>query len=229
MAPALTLSGRSPLDAGLSDEEAASRLRRDGFNELPSAHPRTLFAMAFEVVREPMFVLLIAAGATYMLLGDPEEAAALLAAVFLIIGITLYQEHKTERALEALRDLSSPRALVIRDGTPKRIAGREVVCGDLVVLREGDRVPADAVVRSCSNLLLDESLLTGESVPVRKHASANERTAGRVGGDERPYVYSGTLVVRGEGTARVYASGAATELGKIGTALNRVEIGRTVL
>ena len=229
MAPALTPAGRPPIDAGLSDEEAARRLRRDGFNELPSAQPRTVFAMALDVVREPTFLLLIAAGATYMLLGDPEEALALLAAVFLVIGITLYQEHKTERALEALRDLSSPRALVIRDGLPKRVTGREVVSGDLVVLREGDRVPADAVVQSCSNLLVDESLLTGESVPVRKQASAGGRTAGSVGGDDRPFVYSGTLVVRGEGTARVHAIGAATELGKIGAALNRVEIGRTAL
>ena len=112
---------------GLSDAEAAARLQRDGYNELPSARPRSIVAIALEVVREPMFLLLIASGVIYLLLGDPAEAAALLAAVFLVIGITLYQEQKTERALQALRDLSSPRALVVRDGVTKRIAGRDVV------------------------------------------------------------------------------------------------------
>ncbi len=214
---------------GLSDQEAAARLREDGFNELPTARPRSVVAIALAVVREPMFLLLIATGVIYLLLGDPAEAIALLAAVFLIIGITLYQEHKTERALEALRDLSSPRALVIRDGVAKRIAGREVVRGDTVVLREGDRVPADAVLDSSSSLLIDESLLTGESVPVSKRPRSDGPMQPASAGDDRPFVYSGTLVVRGEGIARVSAIGAATELGKIGTALTRVEIGRTAL
>jgi len=235
MATSLSPQNKSTVDiaeppdiSGLSEEEAGARLRRDGFNELPAARPRTLLAIALDVLREPMFLLLIAAGSVYVLLGDPEEALALLAAVFLIIGITLYQEHKTERALEALRDLSSPRALVVRGGIATRIAGRDVVRGDVVIVREGDRVPADAIVYASSNLLVDESLLTGESVPVRKRpgTAATEAT---VGGDDRPFVYSGTLVVRGEGTAVVYATGSATELGKIGAALNRVEIGRTAL
>src|SRR6187549_164654 len=143
--------------SGLSEAAAAARLQRDGFNELPSAKPRSIIAIALEVVREPMFLLLIASGVIYLLLGDPAEAAALLAAVFLVIGITLYQEQKTERALQALRDLSSPRALVVRDGVPKRIAGRDVVQDDVVILREGDRVPADARIDSCRNLFVDES------------------------------------------------------------------------
>lgn len=204
------------LQRGLTHVEAADRLQRDGVNELPSAKPRSTFAIALEVVREPMFLLLIASGAIYLLLGDPQEAIALLGAVFLVIGITLYQEQKTERALEALRDLSSPRALVIRGGVLQRIAGREVVRGDVVVLREGDRVPADARVASATNLYVDESLLTGESVPVRKTPGES-------------MVFSGTLVVRGDGVAVVYATGLRTELGKIGTALTRLEIGRTRL
>ncbi len=218
-----------PAQSGLSDLEAAGRLHRDGYNELPSAKPRSLVAIAVEVVREPMFLLLIASGAVYLLLGDPEEAVALLAAVFLVIGITLYQEQKTERALQALRDLSSPRALVIRNGVAKRIPGREVVRGDLVVLREGDRVPADACVETCSNLFADESLLTGESVAVRKVPGTGGASSEPPGGDDRPLVYSGTLIVRGDGIARVYAAGLETELGKIGTALARVEVGRTAL
>jgi Ca2+-transporting ATPase len=215
--------------SGLSDAEAAARLQRDGYNELPSARPRSIVAIALEVVREPMFLLLIASGVIYLLLGDPAEAAALLAAVFLVIGITLYQEQKTERALQALRDLSSPRALVVRDGVTKRIAGRDVVQHDIVILHEGDRVPADARIESCRNLFVDESLLTGESVAVRKMPAPTVVEAGSPGGDDRPFIYSGTLVVRGDGVARVMATGVRTELGKIGTALLRVEVGKTAL
>jgi Ca2+-transporting ATPase len=188
-----------------------------------------VIAIGLEVLREPMFLLLIMSGTIYLLLGDLEEAVALLAAVFLVIGITLYQEHKTERALEALRDLSSPRALVIRAGVARRIAGREVVRGDLVVVREGDRVPADGCVVSCSNLFVDESLLTGESIAVRKVPGTTGTAADPPGGDNRPFVYSGTLVVRGDGIACIVATGTSTELGKIGTALTSVEIGRTSL
>ena len=117
--------------AGLSDVEAASRIARHGFNELPSSKPRSIFKIAFEVVREPMLLLLVACGSTYLLLGDVQEAIILLIFVVVVIAITLYQERKTERALEALRDLSSPRALVVRGGERKRIAGREVVPGDV--------------------------------------------------------------------------------------------------
>jgi hypothetical protein len=109
--------------AGLSDVEAASRIARHGFNELPSSKPRSIFKIAFEVVREPMLLLLVACGSTYLLLGDVQEAIILLIFVVVVITITLYQERKTERALDALRDLSSPRALVVRGGERKRIAG----------------------------------------------------------------------------------------------------------
>ena len=108
---------------GLSAREAAARLARDGFNELPTARPRNLLAIAAGVAREPMFLLLIACGAIYLLLGDRGEAAMLLGFVLVIICITFVQEHKTERALAALRDLSSPRALVFRDGEQRRIPG----------------------------------------------------------------------------------------------------------
>src|SRR5512146_738526 len=119
--------------AGLSDEEAAERLRTDGYNDLPTQRQRHLLEIALEVVREPMFLLLIGSGIIYLLLGDLEEALFLLAFVIVVMGITLYQTRKTERALEALRDLSSPRALVIRRGERKRIPGRDVVVGDLVL------------------------------------------------------------------------------------------------
>jgi Ca2+-transporting ATPase len=208
---------------GLSQEEVTKRLAQDGYNELPSTKKRSIFSMAFEILREPMFLLLIGGGIIYLLLGDTEEALILLGFVFVVLGITFYQEHKTERTLEALRDLSSPRALVIRDGKQIRIAGREVVRGDIIVLNEGDRVPADAVMLECSNMLVDESLLTGESVPVRKTEGSENMQMGKPGGDDLPFVYSGTLVVQGYGTARVLATGLGSEMGKIGKALQSLE------
>jgi Ca2+-transporting ATPase len=214
---------------GLSEKEVAEILQKDGYNELPSTKKRNIFAIAFDVVREPMFLLLITAGGLYLVLGDLEEALMLLAFVFVIIGITLYQERKTERALEALRDLSSPRALVIRDGTQKRISGREVVRGDILVVAEGDRVPADAVVRSSSHLSIDESLLTGESAPVRKLPWDGTLEKTIPGGDDLPFIFSGTLVVGGQGIAKVLETGSQTEMGKIGKALQSLETEDTPL
>jgi Ca2+-transporting ATPase len=226
MEPAGTLSS-SPVGtrSGLSAHEVATRLGQEGYNELPQTRRRSLLAMIATVVREPMLLLLLAAGAVYLLLGDVREALVLLASVFVVIGITVYQERKTERALDALRDLASPRALVIRDGRQQRIAGREVVRGDLVVLGEGDRVPADALVLECTSLLVDESLLTGESVPVRKvpRDATNASLAATPGGDDLPWVYSGTLVVRGQGVAETLATGLRTQMGQIGRALQTVE------
>ncbi len=208
---------------GLTEQEALERLAQDGYNELPSARKRTFLHILLEVVREPMFLMLIACGLLYLLLGDQEEALMLLGFVFVIIGITFYQEQKTERALEALRDLSSPRALVIRDGKQQRIAGREVVRDDIVLIAEGDRVPADAVLLSGSNISVDESLLTGESLPVRKKAWDGQIEMGRPGGDDLPFVYSGTLVVKGQGITQVRTTGPRTEIGKIGKALQILE------
>ena len=107
----------------------------------------------------------------YLLLGEVKDALILLIFVFVVVGITFNQQRKTERALDALKSLSSPRALVIRDREQKRIPGREVVKGDILILREGDRIPADGVVLFCANLPVDESLLTGESLAVRKSES----------------------------------------------------------
>ena len=214
---------------GLSEKEVAEILSKDGYNELPLTKKRNIFAIAFDVVREPMFLLLIAAGGLYLVLGDLEEALMLLAFVFVIIGITLYQERKTERALEALRDLSSPRALVIRDGEQKRIPGREVVKGDILVVAEGDRVPADAVVLSSNHLSVDESLLTGESAPVRKLPWDGKQQKTIPGGDDLPFIFSGTLVVGGQGIAKVLETGSQTEMGKIGKALQSLEPEDTLL
>ena len=201
--------------AGLTAAEAAARLAAEGPNTLPSATRKTTLVLALGVLREPMFMLLIAAAAIYIVLGSTGEALVLAASVAVMIAITVMQERKAERALEALRDLSSPRALVVRDGERRRIAGGEVVRGDLVLLAEGDRVPADALLESVNELLVDESLLTGESLPVEKRAG------------ER--VFSGTLVAKGQGRAEVSATGANTELGRIGVSLATLQTEKTSL
>jgi P-type Ca2+ transporter type 2C len=223
----------TPGFSGLSAAQAAQRLTEHGPNELASTRDSGWLNLLAGVLREPMFALLIGAAAVYFLLGDLQEAIVLTASIGVIVLITLWQEHKSGRALEALRDLASPRALVVRDGQQQRIAGREVVPGDLVLLREGDRVPADALIVEASDLALDESLLTGESVPVRKRAASPAEVAQPPqhppGGDDLPCVFSGSLVAAGYGTARVTATGTRTELGRIGGALNRIESTATPL
>ena len=210
---------------GLSEIDAQARLKAEGYNELPRLERRTSLRILVEVMREPMLALLLGSGVIYLALGEPKDALVLLAFATLSVSITVVQEHRTERVLEALRDLSSPRALVIREGQPKRIAGREVVRGDVVVLSEGDRVPADAVLAQSHDLQIDESLLTGESAPVRKLAidGAVIPESHRPGGDDLPYVFSGSLVVRGIGVGEVIAIGARSEIGKIGQSLSTLE------
>ncbi len=169
-----------------------------------------------------MILLLIACGTIYLFLGDFREALLLAASIGLILGISVVQQGRTERALQALKDLSSPRALVIRDGKKTRLSARELVRGDLVVLVEGDRVPADARVISCAHLSVDESLLTGESAPVRKSASPEPRPPHPPGGEDLPFVFAGTLVVQGDGVAEIHATGPRTEMGKIGKSLQTI-------
>jgi Ca2+-transporting ATPase len=213
----------SPLQ-GLGNEEATARLKSEGFNELPQQEHRTPLAIVLEVLREPMLLLLLAGGTVYFLLGDLHEALILLAFASLSVVITVIQETRTERVLEALRDLTSPRALVIREGVHRRIPGREVVRGDIVILGEGDRVPADATLLQCLDLQADESLLTGESVPVRKALATSPAPTGvRPGGDDLPCVYSGSLIVRGSGVAEVIATGPRSEIGRIGHSLRTLE------
>ncbi len=196
---------------GLSQEVAAARLAAEGPNELGTDQRRSLSAIAAEVAREPMFLLLLGAGTIYLATGDAREAMILLGFVVIIMVVTILQERRTETALDALRDLSSPRALVIRDGVQARIAGREVVRDDLLILAEGDRVPADGVVLQAHELALDESMLTGESEALAKFADGSR-------------VFAGTLVVRGQGVMRATAIGSRTELGRIGKSLQVIAI-----
>ncbi|RPJ46869.1 MAG: cation-translocating P-type ATPase [Betaproteobacteria bacterium] len=204
--------------AGLGAQEAARRFAEEGPNLLPGGNPKSMFAIVAGVFTEPMFLMLLVAGGIYLALGDRAEALFLLGFVFVVIGITLAQERKTQRALESLRDLSAPRALVIRDGQEIRIPGREVVRGDLLVLHEGDRIPADALLRA-GQFTVNESLLTGEAVPVAKLPGAADAAFAEPGGDGTPYLFASTVVTKGVGTAEVRAIGAATAVGRIGQAL----------
>jgi Ca2+-transporting ATPase len=179
---------------GLTGAEAARRLEADGANELAQDGRRRVWQIAFEVLREPMPLMLLAAGAIYISLGDLQEALLIVVLASASIVVTIVQEARSERVLDALRDLTSPRAPVLRDGEQKRIPGREVVRGDLVLLNEGDRVPADATLISCQTLEADESLLTVEVVPVRKMLAAELPSDTRPGGDDLPFVYSGSLI-----------------------------------
>lgn len=219
----MTIDLNSEKFRGLTEATVKEKLRTEGYNELPSSKPKNILALAWGVVKEPMFLLLVACGTLYLILGDIQEGLMLMGFVVVVMGIEFYQEKKTEKALDALKDLASPRALVIRNGIEKRIAGREVVTDDLVILQEGDRVPADATVLYSVNLMADESLLTGESVAVRKTEWNGTEAPSQPGGDDLPFVYSGSMIVQGNGIVKVTATGRNTEIGKIGKALESVE------
>jgi Ca2+-transporting ATPase len=203
---------------GLTTAAAQNKLSVSGYNELPATKAKNLWAITLEIIKEPLFILLLGCGALYVLLGEYSEGIILLCWVFVIITITLIQQRKTEKSLEALRKLSSPMALVIRNGEPMRIFGREIVPEDLIVLHEGDRVPADAMLMESNHLVIDESLLTGESVPVIKSLDLEQRE-----------LFSGTLVVQGSGLAQVSATGINTQFGKIGKSLESIEKNKTRL
>ncbi len=203
-------------ETGLDPALAAARLRDEGPNELGLSQRRTLRDIAWEVLREPMFGLLLGAGAIYLAMGDTREALILLGFVFIIMGITALQERRTDKALDALRDLSSPRALVLRGGQAVRVPGREVVREDVLLLAEGDRVPADGVLLQAHELATDESMLTGESEAVPKQAGTGR-------------VFAGTLVVSGQGLVRVDAVGRQTEMGRIGVSLQTITLAASPL
>lgn len=209
------------MSEGLSAAEARKRLAVHGYNELALTQPKNVWRIALEVMKEPMFILLISCGVLYMIVGDYREGGILLSAILIIIFITFYQYQKTEKALEALKKLSSPRALVLRDGEEVRIPGREVVPGDILLLHEGDRIAADAKLLDTENLTVDESMLTGESIAVTKNGEAKD--------DKLGLVFSGTMVVQGKAHTEVIATGAKTQFGKIGVSLHGIKQDETRL
>jgi Ca2+-transporting ATPase len=207
---------------GLSEVEAAARLRQEGPNSLPGKDRRSVLGIAIEVMREPMFALLLVGGGVYLALGDLTEALVLMAFASLSVAIAIVQEFRSEHVLAALRDLASPTSVVIRDGRRERIPSERIVRGDVVALSEGERVPADVTLREGHEVQADESLLTGESVPVAKRLARPDDAPGRPGGDDTPFLYSGSLVVREQGLAEVLATGPRSELGKLGLKVESV-------
>lgn len=220
-----------PIYNGLSETEVLTKLKTNGYNEIPSTvRQRNFLTIGLEAIREPMILLLLVAGVIYLVLGDPKEAIVLLVFVLVIIIILVFQQRKTEHVLEALRDLTSPRALVIRDGKYQRIAGREVVLDDILVLKEGDRISADAILLTCHDLRVNESMLTGEAVSVSKIKSDDNKLKKRQpGGDDSPFVYMGTMVTQGQGIAKVIATGVNSEIGKIGKVIQEIKPEKTPL
>ena len=204
-------------------EEAADRLGQA--NALSSPQRKSLLGTAWELLRDPMLLLLLSAGAIYLLLGDPGEALMLLGFVAVTVIISVSEERRTERVLEALLELSSPRALVLREGQSCRIAGTEVVRGDLLVLAEGGRVAADATLPFANDLQTDESPHSGESLPAGKSVALE----GVAGGDDTNRVFAGSMVVGGQGLALVKATGVKSEIGRIGKSLHEIDIPETPL
>ncbi|WP_448411694.1 cation-translocating P-type ATPase [Limnohabitans sp.] len=203
---------------GLSTTQAATRLAEDGPNDITQAPRRSLPKRLLDMLRQPMFTLLVAAAVLYMVLGDLTEGLTLAVFVLAVLVLTFYQEGKSEAAIQALRDLTQAQAQVIRSGQKLQVPAREVVTGDLLVLSEGDRVAADGQLLSANNLQIDESLLTGESVPVNKSTDAQDNA-----------VHAGSFVVRGQGMARVTATGQRSQIGRIGQSLNQLTSGTTPL
>ncbi len=204
---------------GLSSKESSRKLIELGFNELISEKSRSLFTIIFELVKEPMFLLLLIAGFLYILLGDFHEGLVLIIFVAISISFTIYQEAKSEHAILALKQLSSPRTTVMRDGVKVRVPSREIVTGDIIFLNEGDRVTADCELIESQNLEIDESLLTGESLPVSKEIINKELIK----------LFSGSLVIKGYAKAQVQTTGMNSEIGKIGNKINQIEIEKSTL
>ncbi len=205
----------------LSELEAKSRLQKFGKNELPSSKKKSYAAKILKSLKEPMIVLLVCTATIYMFIGDFQEGLLLSISIFFVLGISLYQDFKSERALEALRELSSPRALVVRNGVERRIPSIELVPGDLLVLQEGDRIPADGFLLWSSNLNVDESLLTGESFPNQKKSYPHGDRGDDFDKMENSFkIFSSTLILKGRAIARVVNTSANTEVGKIGASLN---------
>ena len=208
--------------SGLSNDEAARLLESVGPNSLQAKTGRGLLQILMETLREPMFLLLIGATVLYLVLGDISEGLFLMVGAFATIGLVVIQEARSERALAALRDLTQPFARVIRGGEERQIAISQLVPGDVVLVGEGERLPADAVQVSGEVLTVDESALTGESATVNKRPLKPGEEIDQEappGSEESPYLFAGTMVVRGQAVLRVLLTGARTSLGRIGVSL----------
>jgi Ca2+-transporting ATPase len=200
--------------AGLTSAEAKKLQDKYGKNELSPQKKESFVKKVFDIVCEPMFLLLIAAAIIYFILGEPRDGAIMLIFVIGIISIDVVQEWKTDKTLSALKDLSAPHITVIRDGKEQDIPSADLVPGDLMMICEGIKIPADGAVIRCADLCIDESSLTGEAEGVWKVPSENAEPSADYW--RKDYCYAGTLVTQGTGVILVDKIGAETEYGKIG-------------
>jgi potassium/sodium efflux P-type ATPase len=212
---------------GLGQAEAARRLEAHGPNRLPEVEPPGPWVRLARQFNNLLLIVLMAAAAVTAAMGHWVDSGVIAAAVLLNAVVGFIQEGKAERSLQAIRRLLSPHAVVVRDGRQQDIDAADLVPGDVVLLASGDSLPADVRLLQAHNLHVDESVLTGESVPVAKHDDPVD--AGAAIGDRRCMGYAGTLVTQGQGRAVVVATGASTEMGRIGRMIASVEQGTTPL
>ena len=212
---------------GLTSAEVKQLREQYGKNELNPEKKETFIKKVFEILREPMFLLLIAASVIYFILGEARDGAIMLVFVVGIISIDIIQEWKTDKTLRALKNLSAPRVTVIRNGTEIEVESQELVPGDVMLLFEGVKIPADGIILRSSDLRADESTLTGEAEGVWKTPYTRETIDGEYW--RKDTCYAGTLVTQGTALVRVTKTGAATEYGKIGMAVAEVEEEKTPL
>ncbi|WP_457796753.1 cation-translocating P-type ATPase [Methylocystis sp. S23] len=214
-----------PSLSGLSSDEAARRLAEYGANAPPQPKPLGVFSIVLRTLKEPMFFLLAAAAALYLFVGDLGEGLFMVAGASASIALVVVQEFRSERALQALQRLAEPMAHVLRDGAERRIPARDLVPGDVLLLGEGQRIPADAMLLSGDALVVDESILTGESAPVAKRLAGEGADAAfpEPGGDDTPFLYAGSMIVRGSGVARVRRTGPRTAVGGLGASLAAIQ------
>jgi Ca2+-transporting ATPase len=207
--------------SGLTMAEAARRLAIHGPNAPPQPSPVSIRAIALRTLKEPMFFLLMLAAVLYLALGDLGEGLFMVAGAGMSISLVVFQEVRSARALEALNRLAEPMAVCVRDGERRRIPARDLVPGDVILVGEGERPPADATLISGDALVIDESILTGESAPVTKTLAMPGETLEfpAPGGDFTPFIYAGTMITRGAGVAEVARTGARTAVGALGAAL----------
>ncbi|MBK9982285.1 MAG: cation-translocating P-type ATPase [Saprospiraceae bacterium] len=203
---------------GLTGTEVNASRQQHGSNIAQMVKPHVLLHTLKEIVLQPMILLLICAASVYFILGQSKEAFIMLFAIAIVTGISIYQENKSRSAINALRKLSSPQAKVIRDGQKITIPTGEIVIDDLIVIEDGNVVPADAEIIEAHDFTVNEGILTGESLPVFKNQTPPENI-----------IFQGTMVMTGSGIAKVTAIGSQTSFGKIGQSLQEIEITKTPL
>jgi len=219
---------KTDISAGLDESEVLKRLAESGPNELKASARISPWVLFFSQFKDILIQILLVAILLSAFMGHAVESIAIAVIVLFAVVLSFVQEHRAERAIEALRRMAAPTANVIRNGKEKKIPARELVAGDVILLKAGDKVPADARMVQCFNLQVEEAALTGESVPVEKRIDI--LGGGEIGlGDRNNMVYSGTVVSYGRGRAVVTDTGMNTEFGKITGMLENVETAKTPL